>query len=243
MQRAMVTSATYRQSSKVTPAQLEKDPDNRLLARGPRVRLPAQMIRDQALAMAGLLVEKVGGPSVMPYQPSGVWADVAERGQEYRQAKGDDLYRRSLYTYWRRTSAPPAMTMLDASTRETFSVHQARTNTPLQALNLMNDVAYVEAARRLAERLMVDGGATPEARVAFAYRTATAQRPWPRAQMVLVNSFRQQLNRYKADRKAALALVSAGDSKRDETLDVTELAAYTMVANLILNLDQTMTKE
>ena len=243
MQRAMVTSATYRQSSKVTPAQLEKDPDNRLLARGPRVRLPAQMIRDQALAMAGLLVEKVGGPSVMPYQPAGVWADVAERGQEYLQAKGDDLYRRSLYTYWRRTSAPPAMTMLDASTRETFSVHQTRTNTPLQALNLMNDVAYVEAARRLAERLMVEGGATPEARVAFAYRVATAQRPGLRAQMILVNSFRQQLNRYKADRKAALALVSAGDSKRDETLDVTELAAYTMVANLILNLDQTMTKE
>jgi hypothetical protein len=243
LQRTIVTSATYRQSSKVTPTQIENDPDNRLLARGPRRRLAAQIIRDQALALSGLLVEKVGGPSVMPYQPDGVWADVAERGQEYRQAKGDDLYRRSLYTYWRRTSAPPAMTMLDASTRETFSVHQMRTNTPLQALDLMNDVTYIEAARKIAERLMTEGGATPEARVAFAYRLATAQRPGPRAQFVLVNAFRQQLNRYRADRKAALALVSAGDSARDETLDVSELAAYTMVANLIMNLDGTITKE
>lgn len=243
LQRTIVTSATYRQSSTVTSTQLEKDPDNRLLARGPRRRLPAQMIRDQALAISGLLVEKVGGPSVMPYQPDGVWADLAERGQEYRQAKGDDLYRRSLYTYWRRTSAPPAMTMLDASTREKFNVHQTRTNTPLQALNLMNDVTYVEAARRLAERLMTEGGATPEARVAFAHRLATAQRPGPRAQLVLVNAFRQQLNRYRADRRAAVALVSAGDSQRDQTLDVSELAAYTMVANLILNLDGTVTKE
>jgi hypothetical protein len=243
MQLTIVTSATYRQSSKVTAAQLEKDPDNRLLGRGPRRRLPAQSIRDQALAISGLLVERVGGPSVMPYQPEGVWADVAERGQEYKQAKGDDLYRRSLYTYWRRTSAPPAMTMLDASTRETFSVHQTRTNTPLQALDLMNDVTYVEAARRLAERMITEGGPTPEARVAFAYRLATAQRPGPRAQLVLANAFRQQLTRYRADRKAAVALVSAGDSRRDETLDVSELAAYTMVANLILNLDGTLTKE
>ncbi len=243
MQRAIVTSATYRQSSKVTSLQLEKDPDNRLLARGPRLRLSAQIIRDQALAIAGLLVEKIGGRSVMPYQPDGVWADVAERGQEYRQAKGDDLYRRSLYTYWRRTSAPPAMTMLDASTRETFNVHPSRTNTPLQALNLMNDVAYVEAARRLAERLMTEGGTTIEERVGFAYRLATAQRPAPAAHLVLVNAFRQQLTRYRADRKAALALVSVGESTRDETLDVAELASYTMVANLILNLDGTMTKE
>ena len=177
-----------------------------------------------------------------PYQPEGLWTELGT-GASYVQDHGDSLYRRSMYIFSKRTVPPPSLANFDASSREAHVVKPVVTNTPLQALNLMNDVAYVEAARRLAERLMVEGGATPEARVAFAYRTATAQRPGPRAQMVLVNSFRQQLNRYKADRKAALALVSAGDSKRDESLDVTELAAYTMVANLILNLDQTMTKE
>ena len=242
-QRAIVTSATYRQSSKVTAAQLETDPENLLLARGPRLRLPAQAIRDQALAIAGLLVEKVGGPSVMPYQPEGLWDDLAERGLEYRQSRGDDLYRRSLYTFWKRTAGPPAMTMFGASTRETCIVRPTRTNTPLQALNLMNDVTYVEASRKLAERAMQEGGATPGERVVFAHRLATARAPAPEATAVLVEAFSHHLARYRADRTAALQLVTVGESRRDETLDVAEHAAYTMVANLILNLDGTITKE
>jgi hypothetical protein len=201
------------------------------------------MIRDQALMISGLLVEKIGGRSVMPYQPAGLWADLAERGLEYQQSKGDDLYRRGLYTFWKRTAGPPAMTMFGASTRETCIVRPARTNTPLQALNLMNDVTYVEAARKLAERVMTEGGATPEERIAFAYRLATAQRPAPETRAVLVDGFHHHLKRYRADRKAALNLVSVGERPRDETLDITELASYTMVANLILNLDGTVTKE
>ena len=240
MQRAIVTSATYRQLSTVTPALLEQDPENRLLARGPRLRLPAQMIRDQALSVAGLLVDKVGGPSVKPYQPESLWAQAS---QDYTQSQGDDLYRRSLYTYWKRTLGPPAMLTFDSSTRETCIVRQNRTNTPLQALNLMNDVTYVEAARRLAERMMTQGGTTPEARVAFAYRLATAHRPRPEAQTVLVDGFHHHLDRYQADRSAALQLVSRGEQPRDETLDIAELASYTMVASLILNLDRTITKE
>ena len=240
MQRAIVTSATYRQVSAVTPALLEQDPENRLLARGPRLRLPAQMIRDQALSLAGLLVDKVGGPSVKPYQPEGLWSQAS---QNYQQSEGDDLYRRSLYTYWKRTLGPPAMLAFDSSTRETCIVRLSRTNTPLQALNLMNDVTYVEAARSLAERMMTEGGTTPEQRVSYAYRLATAHRPRPDAQTVLVDGFHHHLDRYQADRSAALQLVSLGEHPRDETLDIAELASYTMVANLILNLDRTITKE
>ena len=210
MQRAIVTSATYRQLSTVTPSLLEHDPENRLLARGPRLRLPAQMIRDQALALAGLLVDKVGGPSVKPYQPEGLWAQAS---QNYQQSEGDDLYRRSLYTYWKRTLGPPAMLTFDSSTRETCIVRLSRTNTPLQALNLMNDVTYVEAARRLAERMMTQGGTTPEARVSFAYRLATAHRPRPDTQAVLVDGFHHHLDRYQADRSAALQLVSVGNTR------------------------------
>ena len=240
MLRAIVTSATYRQASAVTPEVLEADPENRRLARGPRLRLPAQMIRDQALAVAGLLVDEVGGPSVKPYQPEGLWDQAS---QTYEQSEGDDLYRRSLYTYWKRTLGPPAMLAFDSSTRETCIVRTDRTNTPLQALNLMNDVTYVEASRRLAERMMTEGGSTPEERVAYAYRLATAHRPRPAAMEVLAGGFQDYLDRYRADRAAALELVSVGEQPRDETLDIAELASYTMVASTILNLDRTITKD
>ena len=240
LQRSIVTSATYRQASAVTPELLEEDPENRLLARGPRLRLPAQTIRDQALTVAGLLVDRIGGPSVKPYQPDGLWDQAS---QDYRQSDGDDLYRRSLYTYWKRTLAPPSMLAFDSATRETCIVRQTRTNTPLQALNLMNDVTYVEAARRLAERMMTEGGATPEERVAFAYRLATAHRPRPEVQGILAGGFRDYLDRYQADRSAALELVNVGESPRDETLDISELASYTMVASMVLNLDRTITKD
>ena len=242
--RAIVTSATYRQSSRVTPSQFRRDPENRLLGRGPRLRLPAQMIRDQALAISGLLVEKMGGPSVRPYQPDDLWADMVEGGYgDYIQSEGDDLYRRSLYTFWKRTLGPPGMMTFDSSTRETCIVRTGRTNTPLQALNLMNDVTFIEAGRRLAERMITEGGTTPGDRIAYAFLVATAQRPRPEEHAILVNGFEHHLDRYQADRPSALALVSQGEFPRDETLDVAELAAYTMVANLILNLDGTVTKE
>ncbi len=243
-QRTIVTSATYRQASNVDAVQYEADPENRMLARGPRLRLPATMIRDQALAVAGLLVERVGGPSVKPYQPPGLWADFAMDGErDYEQSEGDDLWRRSLYTFRKRTLGPPTLMTFDASTRETCIVRRGRTNTPLQALNLMNDVTYIEAARRLAERMITEGGATPAERVAYAHQLATAQRPSPEAQAVLVDALAHHVDRYAGDRAAALELVSLGESPRDETLDVAELASYTMVASLLLNLDGTISKE
>ena len=244
LQRAIVTSAAYRQESKMTPAEFERDPENRMVSRGPRLRLQAQVIRDQALALSGLLVEKLGGPSVKPYQPDGLWADMVEGGYgDYELSEGDDIYRRSLYTFWKRTLGPPTLMTFDSSTRETCIVRTGRTNTPLQALNLMNDVTYVEAARRLAERMMTEGGDTPADRIGYAYLLATAHRPPVQAEAILVQGFERHLDRYQADRGAALDLVSQGESERDETLDVAELASYTMVANLILNFDGTITKE
>ena len=244
LQRTIVTSAAYRQSSKMTPDAFERDPENRLVARGPRLRLQAEMIRDQALAVSGLLVEEVGGPSVKPYQPAGLWSDMVEGGYgDYVEAEGDNLYRRSLYTFWKRTLGPPTMMSFDSSTREVCIVRMGITNTPLQALTLMNDVTYVEAARRLAERMMTEGGETPDSRIAYAYLLATAHRPRPEARTILLAGYRRHLDRYRADRAAALELVSQGKSARDETLGVSQLAAYTMVANLILNFDGTVTKE
>ena len=241
LQRAIVTSSTYRQASNLTPEAIEEDPENRLLARGPRQRMSAQMIRDQALSIADLLAPRLGGPSVRPYQPEGLWEE--QSGQDYRQSTGDDLYRRSLYTYWKRTLAPPSMLAFDSSTRETCIVRLSRTNTPLQALNLMNDVTYVEAARRLGERMITEGGTTPNDRIAYAYRLATGQRPSAGARAVLRETYDDFRDTYRADRAAALAFVDVGETPRDETLDVAELASYQMVASMILNLDRTITKD
>ena len=203
-----------------------------------------RLIRDQALSLSGLLVEELGGPSVKPYQPAGMWTDMVEGGYgDYVEAEGDGLYRRSLYTFWKRTLGPPTMMTFDSSTREVCIVHTGITNTPMQALSLMNDVTYVEAARRLAERMMTEGGQTPAERIAYAYLLATAHQPPPRAAAILNEGYAGHLERYQADRGSALALVSEGRSPRDQTLDVAELASYTMVANLILNFDGTITKE
>jgi hypothetical protein len=241
IQKKIVTSATYRQSSKVTPLQLRKDPKNRLLARGPRLRLPPEMIRDQALAISGLLVEKLGGPSVMPYQPAGLWKELS--GKAYQQDHGEKLYRRSMYTYWKRTAAPPSMMTFDAAGRETCSVRQSRTNTPLQALTLMNDVTFVEASRVLAERMMVEGGATPKERIVLACRLAMARPPRPVELRVLLSGFHHHFDQYRKDREAAAELIGAGESVRNEKLDASELAAYTVVAGLIMNLDEVITIE
>jgi hypothetical protein len=240
--RTIVTSATYRQSSRVSPTLGQRDPENRLLARGPRFRLSAEMVRDQALATSGLLVERLGGPSVKPYQPDGLWKELTG-AEEYVPDKGANLYRRSLYTFWKRTVAPPAMLTFDAAGRETCIVRETRTNTPLQALTLMNDVTYVEAARVLAQRLLMDRQATPDDRLTRAFRLATARPPQPVELQILRSDLQDHLARYRVDRQAALRLVSTGESRRDETLDVGELAAYTVVAGLILNLDETITKE
>ena len=241
MQKRIVMSATYRQSSKVSEHLLQKDPDNRLLARAPRLRLPAEMVRDQALAASGLLKGTIGGPSVKPYQPPGLWEELSER--TYVQDHGDQLYRRSMYTFWKRTVPPPTMTTFDAGAREMCIVRRERTNTPLQALALMNDVTYVEAARVLAEHMMSEGGATPEERVTLGFRLLTARRPTSQEKELLLNGFHRNRDRYQENKEAAMKLVSTGEFERNEQLDVSELAAYTMAASLILNLDEVITKE
>jgi len=245
MQKLIVMSATYQQASTGAPESLEKDPANRLLARGPNVRLPAAMIRDQALAISGLLVNRIGGPSVKPYQPEGLWVELTGSDElfSYVQDHGDNLYRRSLYTYWKRSVPPPTMANFDAANREFHEVRVTVTNTPLQALSLMNDVAFVEAARVFAQRMMNEGGTTPAERVSFAFRLATARLPDETERRILLDAFTRDLEEFKKDRAAALAYVSHGEYPRDERLDVGELAAYTSVASLILNLNETITKQ
>jgi mono/diheme cytochrome c family protein len=260
--KTIVTSATYRQSSKVISRSVisnqsdelrgglitfslitdySRDPENRLLARGPRVRLPAEMIRDQALAVSGLLVHEIGGPSVKPYQPPGLWKELS--GTDYVQDHGNALWRRSLYTFWKRTSPQPTMTTFDAAGREMCSVRPSRTDTPLQALALMNDVTFVEAARCLAQRVMREGGATPQERMRLAFRLVLTRAPKPPELQVLLDDLNDHLARFRGDAKAAQSLISAGESPRDAKLDAAELAAYTAVAGLILNLDEAITKQ
>ena len=245
MQKLMVMSASYRQSSKITPASLERDPENRLLARGPRFRLPAELIRDQALVASGLLVERIGGPSVRPYMPEGVWDETSKYGdlRGYRPDQGDGLYRRTLYTIWKRTAAPPTMLLFDSPSREICTVKRSRTNTPLQALALLNEVTYIEAARSLAERMLTEGGATPAARIAWGFRRVTS-RPADAAEVkLLAAGLEKRLAKYRADAEAAKKLVAQGQSKADAKLDPAELAAYTLTANVLLNLDEVVTKE
>ncbi len=241
MHRLIVTSAAYRQSSRVTPELLERDPANRLLARGPRYRLSSSAIRDQALLLSGMLVERVGGPPVRPYQPAGVWEDATFGTIKYQQGHGEDLYRRSIYTFWRRIVAPTEM--FDTSNRNVCTVRLPRTNTPLQALVLMNDVTYLEAARNLAQRVMLAAGPAPEMRLALAFRTATGRAPTDPELRILANGLQRELIRYRADTTAAMKILSHGESPRDPKLDPAELAAYTAVVSTILNLDEVVTKE
>jgi hypothetical protein len=243
LQRTIVTSATYRQMSQATPEMVQRDPENRLLARGARFRLPAEMVRDQVLSMAGLLVESLGGPSVKPYQPEGLWADLLQTSGGYEQDHGAKLYRRSLYTFWRRTVPPPAMANFDAPSRESCILQRGFTNSPLQALNLMNDVTFLEASRLLGERMMKEGGITAEGRIAFAFKLATGRRPRATESRVLSESLRYSLERFRSRPGSAEKYLTIGEYPRDVELDVNELAAYTSVASLIMNLDETVTKE
>jgi hypothetical protein len=247
MQRLIVTSATYRQSSTFTRTLTERDPENRLLARGPRFRLPAEMIRDTALYAAGLLNDEIGGPSVFPYQPPGLWEEMAFgdgfSAQSYEQSHGKDLYRRGMYTFWKRTVPPASLAAFDAPDREKCTARRTLTNTPLQALVLLNDTTYVEAARKLAERVLREPQLDDAKRIALAFRLATARVPERGENGVLRNLLRTQRQVFTADRAAARKLVTIGESPRDPRLDEAELAAWTTVASTILNLDETITKQ
>lgn len=242
--KTIVMSATYRQSSVVTPQELERDPRNRLLGRGPRFRLSAEKIRDQALAVSGLLVGKVGGPSVKPYQPPGLWSELAGGASQgpYQQGKGSDLYRRSLYTHRKRTVPHPTLSVFDAPSFEICQVRRDRTNTPLQALALLNDTTYVEAARKLAERMMRQ---KPEvaARLTYGFRCATSRNPRSEELAVLERGFERQRLLYRGDPAGAREILTHGESPVDSQFDPVELAAFTAMAAVILNLDETVTKE
>jgi hypothetical protein len=245
MLKEMVMSATYRQSSNVSPALEKLDSANRLLARGPRFRLPAEVIRDQAMYVGGLLTEKVGGPSVRPYQPLGIWDETSVYGNlhNYKHDMGADLHRRSLYTIWKRTAAPPNMTLFDVPSREICTVDRARTDTPLQALDLMNDVTYLEASRALAQRMLKDGGSSDRERLAYGFRSVLGRNPNSQEMDILNGGLDRMLARYKSNAKAATELISIGDLKNDPSLDKGQLAAYTLMASTVLNLDETITKE
>jgi hypothetical protein len=242
-----VTSATYRQSSAASKLALERDPENRWFTRGPRLRLTAEFIRDQALSVSGLLNPAIGGASVFPYQPAGLWEELMSRedgdsftAQKYHQSEGTELYRRSMYTFWKRTSPPPSLAALDAPDRQTCVVRRPRTNTPLQALVLMNDPTYVEAARKLAERMMRAAG-DEEARLVLAYRLALARAPKAAEKEVMLGLYREQLAYYRTRAEAAAKLVRVGDSSIKSEVNEAELAAWTVVATTILNLDEALT--
>jgi hypothetical protein len=200
------------------------------------------MIRDQALFVSGLLTERVGGPSVRPYQPAGLWKEIAT-DTKYDQSRGADLYRRSMYTYWKRTVSPPVMAAFDAPTREFCTVRRTRTNTPLQALALLNEVSFVEAARVFAQRMMIEGGKTPAERITFGFRLATSRKPSSAELRILTAGFQAHLAKYRKDRKTAAELISTGESPRNTRLDPAEHAAYTAMGSVILNLDEVVTKE
>jgi hypothetical protein len=241
--KQMVMSATYRQSSRVTRELLAIDPNNLLLARGPRFRLQGEFVRDNALSVSGLLVRKVGGPSVKPYQPPGLWNEVSLGGNvRFVQDKGEGLYRRSMYIYWKRSAPAPAMTIFDAPTREKCMVERPRTNTPLQALVTLNDPQFIEAARHLARRMMKEGGKTTKERVRHGYRLTTARKPKPLVAEILASAFREEFENFKKNPEAAGRLLAVGDSKRDESLDAPEHAAWTIVASMLLNLDEVITR-
>jgi len=243
--KMLVTSATYRQSAVVTKDKLAKDPQNRLLARGPRFRMDAEMIRDNALASSGLLVEKIGGPSVKPYQPDGVWEAVAmpeSNTRIYKRDAGESLYRRSVYTFWKRAAPPASMDILNAPNRETCTMRRERTDTPLQALVTLNDPQFVEAARNLAQRTLTCGGKTESERLDFMAELLIARPLNPKEMKVVESGLKDLLAHYHQSPEDAEALIKVGESKADASLDQPTLAAYTMVANQLMNLDEVLNK-
>ncbi len=242
--KLIVTSATYRQDSRASAPLLARDPDNHLLARGPRHRLDAEVIRDNALALSGLLLNKIGGPSVYPYHPNGLWLELNNRpnySRKYPQGKGEALFRRSLYTYWKRTVPPPSMATFDAPEREFCLVRRSRTNTPLQAFVLLHDPQFIEAARHLAAKMMA-AAKDPEGRITHGFRIVTGRTPSDRERTILQRLYAERLAFYKKDTKAAEELLAIGESKTSETLPTTEHAVWTTVARAMMNLSETITK-
>ena len=243
LQKLILTSATYRQSSTVTPESFAADPDNRLLARGPRYRLSAAVIRDQSLAASGLLVEHLGGAPVKPYQPEGLWKEIIKGRVVYKRDSGEKLYRRSLYTLWRRAVKPPLMSLLDANGRDTCAVDLKRTNTPLQALLLLNDVTFVEHARGLATRMLKPEDASDEDRIRSGVTLVLGRDVSADEVAILTDELRSQRDYFKGHPEAATVFVAVGESKPDDMIDAVELAAMASVARVLLNLDETLTKE
>lgn len=246
MQRLIVNSATYRQTSHVGADAYQKDPENRLLARGPRMRLSAEEIRDATLAASGLLVEQLGGKSVYPYQPKGLWLELNNRpnySKAYPQGSGDDLYRRSLYTFWKRTVPSPMLKTLDAPEREFCTIRRSRTNTPLQALLLLNGPQFVEAARKLAERMLTEGGPTVDEQITYGFRLVTARNPSAAELAVFREAYDTDLKHYTNDQDVAQKLLQVGDSAFNKSLDQAKLAACTSLTRVFLNLDEAITKE
>lgn len=241
LHRLIVTSGTYRQDSRVSPALVERDPENRLLARGARFRLPSMLIRDQALALSGLLNEEIGGRPVYPYQPPGLWEEFSYEKFGYTPDHGEKLYRRSLYIFWRRTLGPT--TLFDTANRQTCTVKPIRTNTPLHALTTLNDPVYVEAARVWAETILRDGGDDPRARVAWAYRQATGHEASEAQANLLAGTYRKARDHFGSYPEEARALLAVGEKPADPDLDPTEIASYAQVAQLILNLDEVLVRE
>ena len=244
--KRIVLSAAYRQSAKLTKDRLARDPHNRLIVRGPRFRLDAEMLRDQALFVGGLLVEKVGGPSVKPPQPVGLWKAVAFTGSNTGVFKADTghekVHRRSMYTFWKRTAHSPQMGTLDAPSREACTVRRERTNTPLQALMMMNEQIFVEASRGLAERTLREAPPETNARLRHLFRTVTARPPDEVELAILRDALAEHLKRYRADPKAAQQLIRAGTLPPNAAYNAEELAAWTMIGNLVLNLDEVINR-
>lgn len=243
--KEIVMSSTYKQSSKITTAKIQADPTNKWLSRGPRFRLPGEVIRDQALYASGLLVEKIGGPSVRPYQPEGIWDETNVYGnlRNYQHDKGSGLYRRSLYTIWKRTAAPPNMLLFDVPSRETCRVSRARTDTPLQALTLMNDETYIEAARVLAQKMIEEGGPTVEGRLTIGFQRVLGRKPNPSELKLMAENVKKRIEKFRKDPEGAKKLISTGDAPLNPKLDPIVVAAYTISASTMLNLDEAITKE
>jgi hypothetical protein len=242
--KLIVTSSTYRQSAVTTPEKLERDPHNRLLCRGPRFRMDAEMIRDYALATSGLLVPKVGGPSVKPYQPPGVWESVAmieSNTRDYVQDHGENLYRRSLYTFWKRSAPPAAMDIFNAPNREVCTVRRERTNTPLQALMTLNDTQFVEAARCLAQNA-IKATTDIDDRLQWLAERLLARR-WSAGELEVAKASLTELQSYYVTQSVEAAkLIAVGESEADATISPPELAAWTMFSNQLLNLDEVLNK-
>jgi hypothetical protein len=236
-------SSTYRQDSSISPKVLSEDKENLFYARGPRFRLLGEHIRDSALLVSGLLNPKIGGESVKPYQPEGLWAEVALTNAKFVQDKGDKNYRKSMYTYYKRSAPIPNMVTFDAPSREKCTIKRSRTNTPLQALVTLNDPIFVEASRFFAERIIREGGKTTQEKIDYAFMNVTARKPASDIRQLVEKLYMRQLADFTKDPTKSKALLAVGDKPRDESLNLAEHAAWTVIAQLALNLDETLNKE